>query len=119
MRGILVRLFEQGVKLGAFPIGKGIAILGQIGDPRPDLLLGSAKLLEDLVQLINLRVAREKRSLVDHLSHDCAHGPHVDLRSILLRACKTRASPYLSAYQTNSNLLTTATTTMTVERIVR
>ena len=42
--------------------------------------------LEDLEDLINLRVTHKERSFLDEFSEDAADGPHVDAQGVLLLA---------------------------------
>merc|ERR550534_677450 len=52
----------------------------------PDLLRGCAEQLEDLVQLINLRFAREERLHHQQLTEDASNTPDIDVRAISLGA---------------------------------
>jgi hypothetical protein len=50
--------------------------------PKPQRICES--ILKDLVELVNLGIAREKRVLCDHFREDAAHAPHVGLHGVLL-----------------------------------
>ena len=44
---------------------------------------GGAQDLDDLLELVDLGVAHERGSAVDHLDQDAAGGPHVDLSGVV------------------------------------
>ncbi len=43
----------------------------------------SPQYLDDLLQLVNLRVAKKGGHSIDHLNQDTASRPHVDLRRVI------------------------------------
>ena len=55
--------------------------------PRPHLFSGRAKHLEDLVNLVDLRVALEEDLLSQQLGHDATQRPDVDGCGVLLGTC--------------------------------
>jgi hypothetical protein len=52
----------------------------------PVVLIGSTEHLENLENLINLRVTHKKRPALNHLSKDASSGPKVNTQSICLLA---------------------------------
>jgi len=97
-----VEVGDEGNLKVTFPLGKRGLEIGKRGDTRPFIfgrrtqdpaLLELLRhfwgcLLEDLKNLIDLRVAREERFLGAHLGKDAADGPHVDSGRILTSAEK-------------------------------
>ena len=61
-------------------------VVVQLGQPGPRLLRGSAKHLEDLVDLLELVLPGQDRPLQEQLGEDAADGPHVHRRAVVLRA---------------------------------
>lgn len=68
------------------PLGEGLLPVGELPHARPAVLVRRAHDLEDLEELVDLRVAREQRAVVDHLDEDAADGPDVDGRRVRLGA---------------------------------
>lgn len=59
-------------------------VVRQVRHLRPVLLVRRSEHLKDLVQLVDLAVAREQRSLVRHLAEDAPDAPHVHGRAVVL-----------------------------------
>lgn len=69
---------EPGSKCRGGIVGKGHLLHGrQLGVAGPHALVGRAQSLEDAVQLIQLRLAREQRLHRQELCEYTAHRPHV------------------------------------------
>ena len=64
-------------------LGEGGFEVGQFADSWPGLFSWRAVELEDLENLIDLRIAHEEWSLLNELSEDAADGPHVDAQRVL------------------------------------
>ena len=62
----------QGARL---PRGEGGLEVRQLGHARPDVVSGRAEVAEDLVDSVDLRVAREERLARGELGEDAADGP--------------------------------------------
>jgi hypothetical protein len=60
--------------------------VAQLGDARPRGLVGRAEQLEDVQQLLQLRVPREQRLLADELAEDARDAPDVDSRRVVCSA---------------------------------
>mmetsp|Transcript_56948 Transcript_56948/g.180181 ORF Transcript_56948/g.180181 Transcript_56948/m.180181 type:complete len:344 (+) Transcript_56948:281-1312(+) len=88
LRGVVLHhVLQEGEAVGAEvgdhageglppPLGKLVPV-AEAGDPRPRPLGGRAEQLEDVQELLQLRVAREERGLARHLRKDAPHAPHV------------------------------------------
>lgn len=65
-------------------LGEASLEVGQLQGVRPVALVGRAEHLEYFENLIDLTVAREKRSLLRHLSENAASAPQVDAERVML-----------------------------------
>ena len=57
--------------------------VGQFADSWPSLVSWRAVKLENLKDLIDLRIAHEEWSFLDELGEDATDGPHVDAKGVL------------------------------------
>jgi hypothetical protein len=74
------------VVLLPLPLGETALEVGERSDTRPVGFGRCAENAEDLEDLVDLRVAREKRLASSHLGEDAADGPHVDTSRVLATA---------------------------------
>mmetsp|Transcript_15914 Transcript_15914/g.62183 ORF Transcript_15914/g.62183 Transcript_15914/m.62183 type:complete len:368 (-) Transcript_15914:146-1249(-) len=70
----------------ALPAREERVVVGQVLDALPDSVAGRAADLEDLVELVDLRVARKERVQQQQLGEDAADRPDVDRRRVGLHA---------------------------------
>mmetsp|Transcript_9431 Transcript_9431/g.22236 ORF Transcript_9431/g.22236 Transcript_9431/m.22236 type:complete len:483 (+) Transcript_9431:329-1777(+) len=90
----LLRLLVQHSKLLVEAVRVGLVaalrrdhlVVVQLGKPRPRLLRGRAKHLEDFVDLLKLVLPGQDRLLQEQLGEDAADGPHVHRWAVELRA---------------------------------
>jgi hypothetical protein len=68
----------------SIPLREGGLEIGQLQSIWPVCLIWSSENLEDLKDLIDLRVSHEERAFLSHFGEDASKTPHVDTESILL-----------------------------------
>lgn len=81
-----VELGDDGGQVLLFPLGEGLLVVAHVLDLGPHLLGGRAEHLEDLEDLVDLRVAGEQGLALRHFGENAPDGPHVDARGVLLAA---------------------------------
>lgn len=82
-QAILVQVRAKCLRIVAVPLGESRLEVRVRSHTRPNLLGGRSQEAERLENLVNFRVAREKRLAGTHLGKDGSYGPHVDTSRVL------------------------------------
>ena len=86
-KGAHSKLLVEAVRVGLVAaLRRDHLVVVQLGKPRPRLLRGRAKHLEDFVDLLKLVLPGQDRLLQEQLGEDAADGPHVHRWAVELRA---------------------------------